>query len=102
MRTALALLGVVIGVSAVVVVTALGDGVKGFILGQVDSFGSDLIQVEVKVPSTGKMSAENVKGPTKLELVKSGVADPVLVACRYNFSTQLVGIFCVHCSVNIL
>lgn len=45
---------------------------------------------------------ENVKGPTKLELVKSGVADPVLVACRYNFSTQLVGIFCVHCSVNIL
>jgi putative ABC transport system permease protein len=42
-----------------VVVTALGDGVKGFILGQVDSFGSDLIQVEVKVPSTGKMSAEN-------------------------------------------
>ncbi|MDO8566221.1 MAG: ABC transporter permease [Candidatus Moranbacteria bacterium] len=58
-RTALALLGVVIGVFAVVVVTTLGDGVKGFILGQVESFGTDLIQVEVKIPSTGTMSSEN-------------------------------------------
>lgn len=58
-RTFLALLGVVIGVFAVVVVTALGEGVKGFILGQVESFGTDLIQVEVKIPSTGTMSSEN-------------------------------------------
>lgn len=58
-RTFLALLGVVIGVFAVVVVTSLGEGIKGFIVGQVESFGTDLIQVEVKVPSTGKMSVEN-------------------------------------------
>ena len=58
-RTALALLGVVIGVFAVVVVTSLGEGVKGFILGQVESFGSDLIQVEVKIPNTTAMSTEN-------------------------------------------
>jgi putative ABC transport system permease protein len=61
-RTALALLGVVIGVFAVVVVMTLGDGVKGFILGQVESFGTDLIQVEVKIPSTGTMSSENATG----------------------------------------
>src|SRR3989344_1116853 len=58
-RTFLALLGVVIGVFAVVVVTVLGEGVRGFIVGQVESFGTDLIQVEVKVPNTGTMSAEN-------------------------------------------
>lgn len=58
-RTFLALLGVVIGVFAVVVVTSLGEGVKGFIVGQVESFGTDLIQVEVKIPSTGTMSTEN-------------------------------------------
>lgn len=58
-RTALALLGVVIGVFAVVVVTSLGEGVKGFILGQIESFGSDLIQVEVKIPNTTAMSSEN-------------------------------------------
>ena len=58
-RTFLALLGVVIGVFAVVVIMALGDGVKGFVLGQITSFGSDLIQVEVKVPNTGKASVAN-------------------------------------------
>lgn len=58
-RTFLALLGVVIGVFAVVVVTLLGEGVKSFIQGQVESFGTDLIQIEVKVPNTGKMSSEN-------------------------------------------
>ncbi|MFZ3031764.1 MAG: ABC transporter permease [Candidatus Moraniibacteriota bacterium] len=58
-RTFLALLGVVIGVFAVVVVTALGEGVKGYILGQVESFGTDVIQVEVKIPNTTHMSSEN-------------------------------------------
>lgn len=61
-RTSLALLGVVIGVFSVVVVQSLGDGVKRFILGQVESFGTDVIQVEVKVPNTGKMSSENATG----------------------------------------
>lgn len=61
-RTFLALLGVVIGVFSVVVVQSLGDGVKRFILGQVESFGTDVIQVEVKVPNTGKMSSENATG----------------------------------------
>ena len=61
-RTALALLGVVIGVFAIVVVTALGDGVKQYILGQVESFGSNLIQVEVKIPNTTAMSSENGAG----------------------------------------
>lgn len=61
-RTFLALLGVVIGVFAVVIVTTLGNGVKGFILGQVESFGTNLIQVEVKIPSTGTMSSANATG----------------------------------------
>jgi putative ABC transport system permease protein len=61
-RTFLALLGVVIGVFAVVVIMSLGDGVKRFIVGQVESFGTDVIQVEVKVPNTGKMSSENAAG----------------------------------------
>jgi putative ABC transport system permease protein len=58
-RTVLALLGVVIGVFSVVVVMTLGEGVKSFVLGQVESFGGNVIQVEVKVPSTGAMSSDN-------------------------------------------
>lgn len=59
-RTFLALLGVIIGVFAIVVVISLGEGVKGFIVGQVESFGTDLIQVEVKIPSAGNLSSENI------------------------------------------
>lgn len=58
-RTVFALLGVVVGVFSVVVIQTLGEGVKGYVLGQVESFGADVIQVEVKVPNTGKMSSEN-------------------------------------------
>jgi putative ABC transport system permease protein len=61
-RTALALLGVVIGVFSVVTIQSLGDGVKGYIVGQVSSFGTNLIQVEVKVPNTGKASTANATG----------------------------------------
>ncbi len=64
-RTFLALLGVVIGVFSVVVITLLGNGVRSFILSQVETFGTDLIQVEVKIPSTGKMSTENAASRTQ-------------------------------------
>lgn len=61
-RTFLALIGVVIGVFAVVVIQTAGDGVKNYILGQVSSFGTDILQVEVKVPNTGKSSVANATG----------------------------------------
>ncbi len=61
-RTFLSLLGIVIGVIAVTLVFSLGAGLKGFVLGQVESFGSDLIQIEVKVPKTKHASAENAGG----------------------------------------
>lgn len=61
-RTAFSLLGVVIGVFSVVVVMSLGEGVKGYIVGMVQTFGTDLIQIEVKVPNTGKSSTENAGG----------------------------------------
>lgn len=60
-RTGLAFLGVVVGVAAVVIVTALGEGVKQFVLGEVESFGADLIQIKVKVPNTGTMSGANAR-----------------------------------------
>lgn len=61
-RTALSLLGVVVGVFAVVVILSLGEGMKQYIVGMVSSFGSDLIQIEIKVPNTGKTSTENAGG----------------------------------------
>ena len=61
-RTALTLVGVVVGIMSVIVVSSSGQGVKNYILGQFDSYGSNLIQIEPKVPSTGKTSSANATG----------------------------------------
>jgi putative ABC transport system permease protein len=53
-RTALTVAGVAIGVAAVIVLTALGDGARRYVLGQFESLGSNLIAiVPGKTETTG-------------------------------------------------
>lgn len=61
-RTALTVLGISIGIVAVIVVMSAGNSLKGFVSGQLEMFGPNLIQVEVKVPATKKNSAQNAMG----------------------------------------
>ncbi len=61
-RTALSLLGIVIGVASVILVLSFGSGVKGFVAEQVSSFGSNIIEIEVKVPKVSKTSTQNASG----------------------------------------
>ncbi len=56
-RTSLTVLGVVIGAAAIVIVFSAGDGVSSLILGEIESYGTDIIQTEIKVPSTGNSVA---------------------------------------------
>jgi putative ABC transport system permease protein len=63
-RTVLSILGIVIGVVSVVLVLSLGMGVKSYVVGQIESFGTDIIQVEPKVPQVDKNSAKNIQGAT--------------------------------------
>lgn len=58
-RTAVSFLGIVIGITSVILVMSLGDGVKAFVISQVQSFGSDIIWVETKTPKTSKTSTQN-------------------------------------------
>ncbi|PIR03286.1 MAG: multidrug ABC transporter substrate-binding protein, partial [Candidatus Magasanikbacteria bacterium CG11_big_fil_rev_8_21_14_0_20_43_7] len=60
-RAGLTIFGVTIGVAVVILVLSAGNGVKGLVLGELDSFGSNWIDIEVKVPSTGKASLANVQ-----------------------------------------
>ena len=61
-RTSLSLLGIVIGAASVIVVLSVGAGVKDYVVQQVESFGSDIMQIEVKVPKVSKTSAQNQGG----------------------------------------
>lgn len=62
-RTGLTVLGMVIGIAAVIIVFSAGEGIRGLILGQVEAFGTDIIETEIKVPSSKKgFSAETQSG----------------------------------------
>ncbi|MCK9379292.1 MAG: ABC transporter permease [Candidatus Moranbacteria bacterium] len=61
-RTILSLTGIVIGVAAVIIVLSLGAGLKNFVVGQIEAFGSDIIEVEVKIPNVSKTSTQNAGG----------------------------------------
>lgn len=50
-RTALTVLGMMIGISTVIVVYAAGEGITGLLMSQVEDFGTDIIETEIKVPS---------------------------------------------------
>lgn len=64
-RTALTVFGITIGIGVVIVVLSAGQGVKGLILSEVDSFGSNWINIEVKVPSTEQISQENASAQAR-------------------------------------
>lgn len=74
-RTVLSVLGIVIGVVSVVLVLSLGFGVKDYIVGQVESFGTDIFQIEVKVPQAKQMSSENVQGAVSGSITTLKVGD---------------------------
>jgi len=57
-RTALTVLGVVIGIASVIMVYAAGEGVSDLIVGQVESYGTNIIVTEVRIPSGKKGQVE--------------------------------------------
>lgn len=50
-RTFVTLIGIVISIAAIIIVLSAGGSVREYILTEVGSFGSNTIQVEVRVPS---------------------------------------------------
>ena len=52
-RTALSVLGIVIGVAAVIVIVSVGQGLKVLIVDQISVFGDNMMSVAVKVPGSG-------------------------------------------------
>ncbi|MBI5466025.1 MAG: ABC transporter permease [Candidatus Kerfeldbacteria bacterium] len=55
LRTMLTGLGIVISIASVIIVISSAQGVKGFLIGQFEQFGSNLIQTEPRVPNTGSI-----------------------------------------------
>jgi len=68
LRTALSLLGVTIGVAAVVILTALGEGARRYVIDQFASLGTNiLIVVPGKTETSGTVGAGGVPNDLTLE-----------------------------------
>ena len=50
-RTILSILGILIGITSVIVIINAGQSLEEFIMDQVEVFGTDYIEVEIKVPN---------------------------------------------------
>jgi putative ABC transport system permease protein len=61
-RTALTVLGMVIGIMSVSVIISAGDSIKKLVYNQVSSFGSNFIQIESRAPKASGGSFAQVQG----------------------------------------
>ena len=83
-RTFLAVLGVTIGIASIIIVFSSGEGLKSLLRDQVESFGADTIQVEIKVPTskTGfageQQSAISLFSGGQVTTLKLGDAEDIL------------------------
>lgn len=59
LRSILTALGIIIGISSVIMVLSAGAAIRAFILKEIDAFGSNIIQAEIKTPATEHQSTEN-------------------------------------------
>ncbi|MFA6304805.1 MAG: ABC transporter permease [Patescibacteria group bacterium] len=80
LRSFLTIAGIVIGIMAVIIVFSAGEGLRGLIMSQVESWGSDFIEVEAKVPSAAQASSANAMGQASITTLKNQDAEAVAKA----------------------
>lgn len=91
-RTFFTVLGIVIGISSVITVIGVGQGMKEYVINQVEGFGSDLIQIEIKVPAAGKTSTENAVGlATGIEITTLTLDDQKAIERHPNIKDSYAG-----------
>lgn len=61
-RSILTMMMISIGIAAVVMIFAAGAGLRDFVANEIAVFGTDILEIEIKVPSVGKTSTENAQG----------------------------------------
>lgn len=62
LRTFLTILGVLVGISSVTIIISAGDSIKQLIFKQIEGFGSNYIQTEVRVPKGSGGTSSMVQG----------------------------------------
>ncbi len=92
-RTMLSVLGIVIGIAAVIAIINAGESLKRFVLQQVEIFGSNYIEIEIKVPATKQSSHANMSGIAQgIEITTLKLKDAQKILSHPNISQVYGGI----------
>ncbi len=62
LRSVLTILGISIGIAVVITIMAAGRGLDRLVMSELEIFSADAINIETKIPATGKNSNENAVG----------------------------------------
>lgn len=55
LRSVFSILGIVIGVMAVVIIVSMGEGLKALVTNEVEAFGPNILDIAIKIPGTSQM-----------------------------------------------
>jgi putative ABC transport system permease protein len=59
LRTALTTLGMVIGITSIIIVFSAGAGINQLLTGEINAFGTDILEIEIKVPTNTAKGASD-------------------------------------------
>ncbi len=79
-RTMLSMLGIIIGTLSVILVLSFGAGLENYVVGQIQSFGTDAVEVEIKTPKIAHVSSQNISslaGGTQVTTFKLKEAEKI-------------------------
>ncbi len=65
-RSSLTVLGIMIGIASVIIVYSAGEGLSGLIMQEIEAFGTDIIETEIKVPTSKKGMASEQQSASAL------------------------------------
>lgn len=57
LRSAFSILGIVIGVGAVVIILSMGQSLKGLITNEIDAFGTNILDIAIKIPGADQVGS---------------------------------------------
>ncbi|MCK6580701.1 MAG: ABC transporter permease [Anaerolineae bacterium] len=91
-RAALTMLGIIIGVAAVISLLALGRGVENSVASQFEGLGADILTVRANMPMRGFSSASTPLTLKNLQALADGVTTPSVsgVAAEYQVRATAV------------
>src|ERR671919_365192 len=96
MRAALTMLGIIIGVSAVIAMVSIGQGAQATVQAQIESMGTNLLFVSAQAQNVGGVrsgtgdTGTNTLTIEDLEAIRREVPSVAMVTPSVNTRTQLV------------